>query len=77
MNKTMYPLLIFTCAFGMLLSLVMIVLTSLNIGVDVGGTVVGIVLFVILFLVSGLAMGIIIAIKKSTTNTTKYKNDDK
>ena len=77
MNKTMYPLLIFTCAFCMLLSVVMIVLSACGILIDAGDMVVSIVLFSILFIVSALALGLIIAVKVSSTNTTKYKNDDK
>lgn len=75
MNKTMYPLLIFTCAFCMLLSVVMIVLSACGILIDAGDMVVSIVLFSILFIVSALALGLIIAVKVSSTNKTKYKND--
>lgn len=75
MNKTMYPLLIFTCAFCMLLSVVMIVLSACGILIDAGNMVVSIVLFSILFVVSALALGLIIAVKVSSTNKTKYKND--
>ena len=75
MNKTMYPLLIFTCAFCMLLSMVMIVLSACGILIDAGNMVVSIVLFSILFVVSALALGLIIAVKVSSTNKTKYKND--
>ncbi len=75
MNKTMYPLLIFTCAFCMLLSVVMIVLSACGILIDAGNMVVNIVLFSILFIVSALALGLIIAVKVSSTNKTKYKND--
>ncbi len=75
MNKTMYPLLIFTCAFCMLLSVVMIVLSACGILIDAGNMVVSIVLFSILFIVSALALGLIIAVKVSSTNKTKYKND--
>lgn len=75
MNKTMYPLLIFTCAFCMLLSMVMIVLSACSILIDAGNMVVSIVLFSILFVVSALALGLIIAVKVSSTNKTKYKND--
>lgn len=75
MNKTMYPLLIFTCAFCMLLSMVMIVLSACGILIDAGNMVVNIVLFSILFVVSALALGLIIAVKVSSTNKTKYKND--
>ena len=75
MNKTMYPLLIFTCAFCMLLSVVMIVLSACGIHIDAGNMVVSIVLFSILFIVSALALGLIIAVKVSSTNKTKYKND--
>ncbi len=75
MNKTMYPLLIFTCAFCMLLSVVMIVLSACGILIDTGNMVVSIVLFSILFVVSALALGLIIAVKVSSTNKTKYKND--
>ena len=75
MNKTMYPLLIFTCAFCMILSMVMIVLSACSILIDAGNMVVSIVLFSILFVVSALALGLIIAVKVSSTNKTKYKND--
>ena len=71
----MYPLLIFTCAFCMLLSMVMIVLSACGILIDAGNMVVNIVLFSILFVVSALALGLIIAVKVSSTNKTKYKND--
>lgn len=75
MNKSMYPLLIFACAFSMLLSIVMIILSACGILVDSSDMVVNIILFSILFVVSALAMGLIIAIKVSSTNKTKYKND--
>ncbi len=71
----MYPLLIFACAFSMLLSIVMIILSACGILVDSSDMVVNIILFSILFVVSALAMGLIIAIKVSSTNKTKYKND--
>lgn len=77
MNKAMYPLLIFTCAFCMVLSIVMIVLSALGILVSSDEMVTSIVLFSILFFVSMIALGLIVTIKHSTTNTTKYKNDDK
>ena len=59
----------------MLLSVVMIVLSACGILIDAGNMVVNIVLFSILFIVSALALGLIIAVKVSSTNKTKYKND--
>ena len=59
----------------MLLSMVMIVLSACGILIDAGNMVVSIVLFSILFVVSALALGLIIAVKVSSTNKTKYKND--
>ncbi len=59
----------------MVLSIVMIVLSATNTLVKSGDMVTSIVLFAILFVVSSLALAIIIAVKVSTTNKTKYKND--
>ena len=59
----------------MVFSIVMIVLSATNTLVKSGDMVTSIVLFAILFVVSSLALAIIIAVKVSTTNKTKYKND--
>ena len=61
----------------MILSVVMIVLSALNIGVDnqnITSPIINIVLFSILFLFASVGMGIIITIKHSTTAKTKYDN---
>lgn len=78
-NKSIYAILISTCVFVMIFSLIMIVMCALNLSNadNLSQTIIQIIMFLVLFLLGGVGMGIIIAIKKSTTNTTKYDNQKK